>query len=125
MTDQHFELLKLVADHPSCTCLELNRILDILVSDSLSPVRGFRLVITRWPMYENTTDRQLKKIPPIKAIRELTRMGLKEAKEFIEEKYQGENTPVTLMYNLSLEDADKAEEAFRAAGCDTSIQLDR
>ena len=57
-----------------------------------------------------------KKINVIKAVREATGLGLKEAKEAVE------GAPTTLKEGLSKEDAEKLAKAFTDAGAEIEIK---
>lgn len=56
------------------------------------------------------------KIQVIKAVRELTTLGLKEAKDAVE------NVPLTVLEAASKEDAEKAKEKLEAAGGTVEIK---
>ena len=56
------------------------------------------------------------KVQVIKAVRELTGLGLKEAKEAVE------GAPTTLKEGLSKEDAEKLAKAFTDAGAEIEIK---
>ena len=56
------------------------------------------------------------KVQVIKAVRELTGLGLKEAKEAVE------GAPTTLKESLSKEDAEKLAKAFTDAGAEIEIK---
>ena len=57
-----------------------------------------------------------KKINVIKAIREVTSLGLKKAKDLVE------NAPQTVKENVSKDEADKIKKAFEEAGAKVSIK---
>jgi len=57
-----------------------------------------------------------KKIQAIKAVRELTGLGLKEAKALVE------SAPTPVKEGVSKEDAEAAKEKLDAAGCLTKIK---
>jgi large subunit ribosomal protein L7/L12 len=57
-----------------------------------------------------------KKIKAIKVVRELTGLGLKEAKTFVEE------APKTVKEGLSKADAEEMAEKFRAVGASVEIK---
>jgi large subunit ribosomal protein L7/L12 len=57
-----------------------------------------------------------KKIQAIKAVRELTGLGLKEAKEAVE------GLPYKVKEAVSKEDAEAAKEKLEAAGCSVEIK---
>ena len=61
------------------------------------------------------TDVGAKKINVIKAVREVTPLGLKEAKDLVE------SAPVVVLEQISKESADEAKEKLEAAGA--SIEL--
>ena len=61
------------------------------------------------------TDIGAKKINVIKAVREVTPLGLKEAKDLVE------SAPVVVLEELSKESADEAKEKLEAAGA--SVEL--
>jgi len=56
-----------------------------------------------------------KKIAIIKEVREITKLGLKEAKEMVEK------APVTLMKDVKKEDAEKLKEKLIAIGCTVNL----
>ncbi|MBQ8496172.1 MAG: 50S ribosomal protein L7/L12 [Clostridia bacterium] len=56
------------------------------------------------------------KLPVIKAVREVTGLGLKEAKELVE------NCPKTLKEGISKEDAEKIKADLVAAGAEVEIK---
>jgi large subunit ribosomal protein L7/L12 len=57
-----------------------------------------------------------KKINVIKAVREVTSLGLKEAKDLVE------GAPQTVKENVSKEEADKIKKVFEAAGAKVTIK---
>ncbi len=57
-----------------------------------------------------------KKINVIKAVREVTSLGLKEAKDLVE------GAPQTVKENVSKDEADKIKKAFEEAGAKVSIK---
>ncbi|HEY2094184.1 MAG TPA: 50S ribosomal protein L7/L12 [Thermoanaerobaculia bacterium] len=57
-----------------------------------------------------------KKINVIKAVREVTSLGLKEAKDLVE------GAPQTVKEGVSKEEADKIKKAFEEAGAKVSIK---
>jgi large subunit ribosomal protein L7/L12 len=57
-----------------------------------------------------------KKINVIKAVREVTSLGLKEAKDLVE------GAPQTVKENVSKEEADKIKGVFEAAGAKVTIK---
>jgi large subunit ribosomal protein L7/L12 len=57
-----------------------------------------------------------KKINVIKAVREVTSLGLKEAKDLVE------GAPQTIKEGVSKEEADKIKKAFEEAGAKVSIK---
>ena len=57
-----------------------------------------------------------KKIQVIKVVRELTSLGLKEAKDLVDA------APKALLEKVSKEAADKAEEALKAVGAGVSVK---
>jgi large subunit ribosomal protein L7/L12 len=57
-----------------------------------------------------------KKINVIKAVREVTSLGLKEAKDLVE------GAPQTIKENVSKEEADKIKGVFEAAGAKVTIK---
>ena len=57
-----------------------------------------------------------KKIQVIKAVREITGLGLKEAKELVD------NAPKPILEGASKDDAEKAKEAIEAAGGTVELQ---
>ena len=57
-----------------------------------------------------------KKIQVIKEVRTLTNLGLKEAKDLVEE------APKALLEKVNKETADKAKEALEAAGATVSVK---
>ena len=57
-----------------------------------------------------------KKIQVIKAVREATGLGLKEAKEMVE------GTPVNVKEGVDKEEADKVAEALKEAGADVEVK---
>ena len=56
------------------------------------------------------------KIAVIKAVRELTGLGLKEAKDVVD------GAPKNIKENVSKEDADAAAEKLKAAGADVEVK---
>jgi large subunit ribosomal protein L7/L12 len=56
-----------------------------------------------------------KKIAIIKEVREITKLGLKEAKEMVEK------APVTLMKDVKKEEAEKLKEKLAAIGCTINL----
>src|SRR5262249_44233173 len=62
---------------------------------------------------ENAGD---KKINVIKAVREVTSLGLKEAKDLVE------GAPQTVKENVSKDEAEKIKKAFEEAGAKVSIK---
>ena len=62
------------------------------------------------------TDAGAKKINVIKAVRALTGLGLKEAKEAVE------GTPATLKEGISKEDAEAAKAELEAAGASVELK---
>ena len=62
------------------------------------------------------TGAREKKINVIKAVRGLTSLGLKEAKELVE------SAPKPVLEGASKEDAEKAKEALEAAGATVELQ---
>lgn len=62
------------------------------------------------------TDAGAKKINAIKAVRELTGLGLKEAKEAVE------SVPTTLKEGVSKEDAEEAAKKLEDAGAKAEIK---
>ena len=61
-------------------------------------------------------DAGAEKIKVIKVIRELTGLGLKEAKDFVE------SAPKTIKEGVSKEDADKIAEQLKAAGAEVEVK---
>ena len=57
-----------------------------------------------------------KKINVIKAVREVTSLGLKEAKDMVE------GAPQTIKENVSKEEADKIKKAFEEAGAKVTVK---
>src|SRR5471032_1889541 len=57
-----------------------------------------------------------KKINVIKAVREVTSLGLKEAKDLVE------GAPQTVKENVSKEEADKIKGVFEAAGAKVTVK---
>jgi large subunit ribosomal protein L7/L12 len=57
-----------------------------------------------------------KKINVIKAVREVTSLGLKEAKDLVE------GAPQTIKENVSKEEADKIQKVFEAAGAKVTVK---
>jgi large subunit ribosomal protein L7/L12 len=57
-----------------------------------------------------------KKINVIKAVREVTSLGLKEAKDLVE------GAPQTIKENVSKDEADKIKKAFEEAGAKVSVK---
>ena len=57
-----------------------------------------------------------KKINVIKAVREVTALGLKEAKDLVE------GAPQTIKENVSKDEADKIKKAFEEAGAKVTIK---
>jgi len=57
-----------------------------------------------------------KKINVIKAVREVTSLGLKEAKDLVE------GAPQTVKENVSKEEAEKIKKVFEAAGAKVTIK---
>ena len=57
-----------------------------------------------------------KKLDVIKAVREITGLGLKEAKEMVE------GAPKTVKEGVSKEEAAKIEEELKAAGADVEVK---
>lgn len=57
-----------------------------------------------------------KKIQVIKAVREATGLGLKEAKEMVE------GTPVNVKEGVDKEEAEKVAEALKEAGADVEVK---
>ena len=57
-----------------------------------------------------------KKLDVIKAVREITGLGLKEAKEMVE------GAPKTVKEGVSKEEADKIAEELKAAGADVEVK---
>ena len=57
-----------------------------------------------------------KKIQVIKEVRELTNLGLKDAKDLVD------GVPQTVLEGASKEDADKAKEALEAAGASIEVK---
>ncbi len=57
-----------------------------------------------------------KKINVIKAVREVTSLGLKEAKDLVE------GAPQTVKENVSKEEADKIKKVFEAAGAKVTVK---
>jgi large subunit ribosomal protein L7/L12 len=57
-----------------------------------------------------------KKINVIKAVREVTSLGLKEAKDLVE------GTPQTVKENVSKDEADKIKKVFEAAGAKVTVK---
>ena len=57
-----------------------------------------------------------KKINVIKAVREVTSLGLKEAKDLVEGAHQ------TIKENVSKDEADKIKKAFEEAGAKVSVK---
>ena len=68
----------------------------------------FDIVLTEVP--------SAKRIPVIKAVRALTGLGLKEAKEFIE------STPKTVKEGISSEEAEEGKKALEEAGATVEIK---
>lgn len=62
------------------------------------------------------TDAGAKKIQVIKAVRSLTSLGLKEAKELVE------GAPKPVLEGVNKEDAEKAKEALEEAGGAAELQ---
>ena len=61
-------------------------------------------------------DAGAQKIQVIKVVRELTNLGLKEAKDLVEA------TPAKVLEKAKKEDADKAKEVLEAAGATVSVK---
>jgi large subunit ribosomal protein L7/L12 len=57
-----------------------------------------------------------KKINVIKAVREVTSLGLKEAKELVE------SAPAAIKEGVNKEEADEIKKKFEAAGAQVEIQ---
>jgi large subunit ribosomal protein L7/L12 len=62
------------------------------------------------------TDAGDKKINVIKAVREVTNLGLKEAKDLVEA------APKTILEGVDKAAADKAKEALEAAGATVTLK---
>ena len=62
------------------------------------------------------TDFGAKKIEVIKVVREVTSLGLKEAKDLVE------SAPKAVLEGVSKDDADKAKEALEGAGASVEIK---
>lgn len=66
----------------------------------------------------NMLDMGFNKIEAIKAIRELTNLGLKESKDLVESP-----TPVTILSNLNIEQAETAKKRLQASGMTVELEI--
>ncbi|MBE5784912.1 MAG: 50S ribosomal protein L7/L12 [Clostridia bacterium] len=118
---------QLIADIKAMTVLELSELVKALeeefgVSAAATAVAVAGPAAAAEPVEEKTEfDAILKevgseKIKVIKAVRELTGLGLKEAKELVD------NAPKPLKEGVSKEECEKIAEAFKAVGATVEIK---
>ena len=87
-----------------------------------APAAGAGVAAAAAPVEEQTeftvvlTEVGEKKINVIKAVREVTSLGLKEAKDLVE------GAPQTIKEGVSKEEAEKIKKAFEDAGAKVSIK---
>ena len=118
---------QLIADIKAMTVLELNDLVKALeeefgVSAAAGAVVAAGPAVVAEAVEEKTEfDAILKEVGPekikvIKAVRELTGLGLKEAKDLVD------GAPKPLKEAISKEDAEKIAETFKAVGATVEIQ---
>ena len=118
---------QLIADIKAMTVLELSELVKALeeefgVSAAATAVAVAGPAAAAEPVEEKTEfDAILKevgseKIKVIKAVRELTGLGLKEAKELVD------NAPKPLKEGVSKEECEKIAETFKAVGATVEIK---
>ena len=118
---------QLIADIKAMTVLELSELVKALeeefgVSAAATAFAVAGPAAAAEPVEEKTEfDAILKevgseKIKVIKAVRELTGLGLKEAKELVD------NAPKPLKEGVSKEECEKIAEAFKAVGATVEIK---
>lgn len=118
---------QLIADIKAMTVLELNDLVKALeeefgVSAAAGAVVSAGPAVVAEAVEEKTEfDAILKEVGPekikvIKAVRELTGLGLKEAKDLVD------GAPKPLKEAISKEDAEKIAETFKAVGATVEIQ---
>ena len=112
----------------SLTVLELNELVKAVEEEfgvsAAAPVAGVAVAGTAAaPAAEEKTEFDVvmtgfgdKKLNVIKAVRELTGLGLKEAKDMVE------GVPQTVKSGVSKEEADKVADALKEAGATVEIK---
>ena len=112
----------------SLTILELNELVKAVEEEfgvsAAAPVAGVAVAGTAAaPAAEEKTEFDVvmtgfgdKKLNVIKAVRELTGLGLKEAKDMVE------GVPQTVKSGVSKEEADKVADALKEAGATVEIK---
>ena len=122
------DLKKLAEEIVGLTLLEAQELKTILKDEyGIEPAAGGAVMVASGGGGEEAAEEQTsfdvvlkgdggKKIQVIKAVREATGLGLKEAKEMVE------GTPVNVKEGVDKEEADKVAEALKEAGADVEVK---
>ncbi len=124
MTDQQErmlgEVLTTVRSLQKCDNRELvsilGRIADGVLNDTMSGL--FKVTLTS--LMPDAEGRS-KKIQVIKVVREYSGLGLKEAKDILDQVDNNMGLPVTLLDKMSAEKAHKMAEEIRKLGLDPTV----
>ncbi|MGW8177475.1 MAG: ribosomal protein L7/L12 [bacterium] len=126
MTDQQErmlgEVLSTVRSLQKCDNHELvsilGRIADGVLNDTMNGL--FKVMLTS-TMPDNGDDSRSKKIQVIKILREYSGLGLKEAKDILDQTDSNMGLPVKLLDKMSAEKAHKMADEIRALGLDPTV----
>ena len=120
------KITAIVEEIKALTILEVADLVKVLEAEfgvSAAPVAVAAVGGAAAPVVEEKTEFDViltsfgsSKLPVIKAVREVTGLGLKEAKELVE------NCPKTLKEGISKEDAEKIKADLVAAGAEVEIK---
>ena len=122
------KITAIVEEIKSLTILELNELVKAVeeefgVSAAPVAVAGAAVAGAAAPAAEEKTEFDVilkafgdKKLDVIKAIRSITGLGLKEAKDLVE------GAPKTVKEGVTKEEADKVAEELKAAGAEVEIK---
>ena len=120
------KITAIVEEIKGLTLLELNELVKAVEEEfgvSAAPVAAVAAPGAAAPAAEEKTEFDVilasfgaKKLDVIKAVREITGLGLKEAKELVE------GCPKTLKEGVSKDEAEKIKEALVAAGATVEIK---
>ena len=120
------KVVKLIEDVKALTVLELSELVKALEEEfgvSAAPVAAVAVGGAAAPAAEEKTEFDVvlasfgdKKLDVIKAVREITGLGLKEAKELVE------GAPKTVKEAVAKDEAEKIKEALTAVGATVEIK---